>query len=273
MPGDRVQVRAMLSYVGTGTAAGLGQIVFQPVVTNWTDQDTLVTREVWGSIGGPPDGVDRWTTRVRPPPDFPDTYPFGRPLPWWNSPTQSTYLRGHVGTGTAAGLLRIAQAHVTNWIGQGPTSGPGTNNNFSGGGGVEAYQIANPARLPTDPPFDTRSVNILLFTFAFDVGPGVRDMVVSTPPNAFNHSLQSGQWVPNIRWFASINEATPSIQTSAYSTQAIVHVVPAPATLALVAWGVLQRARRRRQCVPGPGPAGGRASPSPGARGSPAGLA
>ena len=45
---------------------------------------------------------------------------YGRVTPFGaNSTTTSTYLRGHVGTGTAAGLLRISRADVTNWIGAG----------------------------------------------------------------------------------------------------------------------------------------------------------
>jgi hypothetical protein len=165
LPGSRVEVRALVSYTGTGTVGGLGQIVFQPIVSAWGAGDVLMTNDLTGQTGpvggiGPVGGTR--STPIGTVDNLPGVY--GRITPWGaNATTTSTFLRGHVGTGTAAGMLRIAQNHITNWIGVGATSGSTSNNNVNGGGGVSIAQIANPARLPSDPAFDNRSSNIVVF--------------------------------------------------------------------------------------------------------------
>jgi hypothetical protein len=250
LPGTRVEVRALVSYTGTGTVGGLGQIVFQPIVSNWGAGDALVTNSMTGQTG-PADGIGpvggTRSTPMGTVSNLPGVY--GRITPWGaNATSTSTYLRGHAGTGTAAGMLRIAQNHITNWIGVGATSGSTANNNQNGGGGVSIAQIASPARLTSDPPFDNRSSNILVFKFSFTLGadPSARTLSINTPENGFNRTLVSGQYVPNIRWFASEQEATPSIQTAAAAVAGNVNVVPTPGALALLGLGGLVAARRRR---------------------------
>jgi hypothetical protein len=250
LPGSRVEVRALVSYTGTGTVGGLGQIVFQPIVSAWGAGDVLMTNDLTGQTGpvggiGPVGGTR--STPIGTVDNLPGVY--GRITPWGaNATTTSTFLRGHVGTGTAAGMLRIAQNHITNWIGVGATSGSTSNNNVNGGGGVSIAQIANPARLPSDPAFDNRSSNIVVFKFSFTLGadPSARTLSIDTPANGFNQTLSNGQYIPNIRWFASENESTPSVQTAAASMAAAVRVVPAPGAMALLGLGGLVAARRRR---------------------------
>lgn len=250
-PGDTIQVRALASYIGSAsapTAGGLGQIVFQPVVSSWTGADTLITTAgTPGNNGVGPVGGTR-STPIGTVEDAPGQY--GRITPFGaNSTTTSTYLRGHVGTGTAAGLLRIARADVTNWIGVGATSGASAANNWNGGGGVSIAQIANPSRLPTDPAFNNGTSNLVVFKFSFLVGAGDgRSLVINTPDAGFNRTLSSGQYVPNIRWFANENEASASVQTAAVAEAATIRVVPVPApgAMALLGLGGLVAARRRR---------------------------
>jgi len=250
-PGTRVEVRALVSYTGTGTVGGLGQIAFQPVVSSWTAGDQLMTNSVLGSTG-PADGIGpvggSRSTPIGTVADAPGVY--GRVTPWGaNATNTSTFLRGHVGTGTAAGLLRIAQAHITNWIGAGATSGATANNNVNGGGGVSIAQIANPSRLATDPAFNNGTSNLVVFKFSFTVGAqDSRSMVITTPANGFNQTLASGVYVPNIRWFATENEASASVQVGAVTQDATIRVVPVPApgAMALLGLGGLVAARRRR---------------------------
>lgn len=250
-PGTRVEVRALVSYTGTGTVGGLGQIAFQPIVSNWTGADTLMTNDLTGQTGpvggiGPVGGTR--STPIGTVDNLPGVY--GRVTPWGaNATTTSTFLRGHVGTGTAAGLLRIAQAHITNWIGVGATSGATANNNVNGGGGVSIAQIANPSRTTSDPAFNNGSQNLITFKFSFTVSGANVDRVlgIDTPAAGFNQVLSSGQYVPNIRWFATETEATPSVQTAASTIPGSVHVVvPAPGAMALMGLGGLVAARRRR---------------------------
>lgn len=248
LPGTRIEVRALVSYTGTGTVGGLGQIVFQPVTNNWTAGDSLIyDGGSTGTNGIGPVGGTR-STPVGIVPDVPGVY--GRITPWGaNATTTSTFLRGFVGTGTAAGLMRIAQNHITNWIGAGATSGATANNNVNGGGGVSIAQIANPARVATDPPFNNGSSNLVVFKWSFVLSAATdsRTLTISTPQEGLNRTLSNGVYVPNIRWFATEQEATASVQTAASVVDANVRVVvPAPGALALMGLGGLVATRRRR---------------------------
>lgn len=254
LPGDTIEVRAVVSLLNGGNiAGGLKQIVFQPVVNGWTGADALVTQDIDGAGTSTSQGVGiiggaRSPTQNPGVADVPGAY--GRLSPWVaNATTTSTFLRGHVGTGTAAGMLRIAQNHITNWIGVGATSGSTANNNVNGGGGISIAQIANPSRLPTDPAFNNGTSNLVVFKFSFLVGAGDgRSLVINTPDAGFNRTLSSGQYVPNIRWFANENEASASVQTAAVAEAATIRVVPVPApgAMALLGLGGLVAARRRR---------------------------
>jgi len=250
-PGTRVEIRALVSYTGTGTVGGLGQMAFQPVVSNWTGADTLMTNDLTGQTG-PVGGIGPVGGTRSTPIGIVDNLPgvYGRITPWGaNATTTSTFLRGHIGTGTAAGLLRIAQAHITNWIGAGATSGATANNNVNGGGGVSIAQIANPSRLTSDPAFNNSTSNLIVFKFSFTVSGAAVDRVIGidTPANGFNQTLSGTTYIPNIRWFASETEATPSVQTAASTLPGSVHVVvPAPGAMALLGLGGLVATRRRR---------------------------
>lgn len=250
-PGTRIEVRALVSYVGTGTVGGLGQIVFQPVLSNWTSVDTLLTNGLLGIVGptgglGPIGGTR--STPIGTVADQPGLY--GRITPWGaNATTTSSFLRGHTGTGTASGLLRIAQSHITNWVGEGATSGATANNNVNGGGGVSIAQIASVSRTSSDPAFSTATQDIVVFKFSVTLGfPGYDRMLrIDTPADGFNRVLASGQYVPNIRWFASENEATPSVQSAAYAVPAFVTMIPTPGALWLAGAGAVAMGRRRRR--------------------------
>lgn len=250
-PGSSIQVRALLSYIGPGSAAGLGTVTFQPVVSNWTAADTLLTTAgTPGGMGVGPVGGTR-SNPIGTVDDLPGVW--GRITPFGSAAyNTSTYLRGHIGTGTAAGLLRIARADVTNWIGEGATSGVSASNNWNGGGGVNAGQIAFASRISTDPAFNSATQNVVVFKFGFTVSSATADRTlnITTPAAGIGRNTTAGTSYGQqyARWFASTGEVSPSLNGSVSLSDASIsiHVVPAPASLALIGLGGLVATRRRR---------------------------
>lgn len=246
-PGGTVQVRARVIWSGAEQVSGLSQLVFQPVVTGWTDSDRLITDPSSpGGMGIEP-GPGTGGTREPPPPGA-----YGRVDPFRaNSTSTSSFLRGHVGSGTASGLLRIAQAYVTNWIGEGPTSGAGAINNLNGNGGVSVAQIAPGTRLPTDPPSNLEN-DVVVLKFGYVVGQDganyVRDMVIDTPLAGLGHETNNATGHYGdlyAAWFTSSTAAQGTRFYADVGTElAVVHVVPAPGTVMLM--GLVAARRRRR---------------------------
>src|SRR5262245_56459046 len=173
-PGDTVQVRARVQLAGGGAAGGIASMVFQPVVRNVVGADAIVQQGPLPGQVGPFGG--NFTTPSGGVPDAPGVY--GRIFPFCGTATTSTnYIRSHLGTGTAAGMIRIAQAQITNWIGEGPTSGTGAINNVKGGGGVNISQAFNSTVLVVE-------TDVIVFKFGIELdaaGPSSRALTVTTP--------------------------------------------------------------------------------------------
>lgn len=241
LPGTAIQVRARVIYSGQTPVFGLSQIVFQPIVSNWAD--TLATSGAGAGQIGPVGG-----SRTTPLGTVDDASgAFGRITPFGaNAVNTSTYVRGHVGTGANAGMLRIAQANITNWIG----SGTGANNQ-TGVAGVSVAQIAPGTRLPTDPAYnDSNDVVVFKFGFTLNSSSAARTLGIDTPAGGLGTETSAttghlGEVYAS--WFTSSTAAQGTRLYGSVGTEgASVNVVPAPGALALVGLGGLVATRRRR---------------------------
>lgn len=248
LPGETVRVRTLISYVGPGTAAGVSLLIFQPVVSNWHATDALLNSENQPTLertirdsGDIPPFGERF---------YPDAGTWGR-IRELHAITlnTSTFLRGHLGTGTAAGLLRISRAEVTNWIGEGPSTGTGSNNNWNGGGGVPLAQIANPSRISTDPLFfgETQNAEVFGFALRLDGAADPRTLSVTTPAAGIGKVTQAGAnfGEQDARWFATTTEVLSSLRGGVEVIDAQINVIPAPG--GLLGFGLLSFIAARRR--------------------------
>lgn len=254
--GEQVEVRAVISFIGTIQVFGLGATNFQPIVSNWSTVDAVVTTPgTPGNQGiGPVGGL--LTDPVGYVNDLPGVY--GRISPWAEGfTTTSNFYRGHVHTGGSGGApagtwLRIARNDVTNWVGVGPVSGTGAVNNTNGHGGVNIGQgtigVDRDSRYPAQ---NNNTANLVVFKFGFILGTGTpaRTMVITTPPAGLLHSSDPDTYgQPNTRWFTDPNQQTPGLHRSDVAVlNAIVQVVPSPGAIGLLAWAWLAAARRTRR--------------------------
>lgn len=272
-PGQTVQVLVTVDYTGTSTAvAGFGSANFQPTVSNWHGSDTLLPLRQGGNTN-PADG-----SGVIQPQFYtgtsagsgthisagyvPGTY--GRVNPMGRTFLDgATALQGFVHVnpdGSGNTYLRIAQASNPGWI--------GTAGNTSGGSGVNAAQLYVVGRTTSDPDFwgnrdtvydpsigwdvtsrdpanDVRRVGVELFRFAFTLGANdaAGDMVVDAPLAGQQINANGLRY---IGYFSSSSQSAPGTQLQAAVQTGVVHIVPTPASLALLGLGGLAVGRRRR---------------------------
>lgn len=258
LPGDRIEVRAVVS-TPNPAAIGLSQVIYQPIVAGWGAADVLLTNSSLGLSGAGyrPDGVGPYGTMFTTPPSYVQDQPgvYGRISPFGGGiTTTSSYLRGHTHAIGGQTYLRIAQNHVTNWIGVGPTSGTAQSNNFNGGGGVLSYQ----PHLGPEPPRDTRypppslgTQNIVTFKFSFVAGSisDSHSLVITTPPEGIGGHYVSGIFVRDAMWFAGTSEIVGSIHESVSVVDATISVPAAPSLAAPFALIVMGGRRRRAACA------------------------
>jgi uncharacterized protein (TIGR03382 family) len=238
-PGTQVMARALVTYTGTAAPLGLASFVFQPTVSNAVAGDAMSAfiNGGAGSNTSTPSGVISGGQLT-------DTSSFGRVSPWGRSALTSTNaIRGFFHTnpnGDNVNYLRIAQTQITSWIG-----GAG---NTTGGSGVPLAQLANVGRTTLDPAFNGSLANIYVFKFGFTTDAGVtaeRNMVIDAPLAGFgNRNTTTGD--REVYWWGDMNENTGSIRGTALVTTATAHIVPTPASLALLGLGGLAIGRRRR---------------------------
>lgn len=255
-PTDTVEVRVRAVYTGTTPVGGLAQVIFSPVMSNWQGAaftgngaagDNVIVQTqgaVTNTIG--PFGGTRTTPIGSVDANGSD---YGRVTPFASASNSSTsYYRGFVGTGANAGLMRISQAHITNWIGAGATSGSNSINNVSGRGGVNTGQLAGSLRNTSDPAFNS-GTDVVVFRFGLTLSnnTAVRTLNVNTPVAGLGKQLVGG--VPgdaDFLWYLDGTGTATTRTTQVALEGANINVVPAPAALALLGLGGLAAARRRR---------------------------
>ncbi|MFA6045490.1 MAG: hypothetical protein WC718_10935, partial [Phycisphaerales bacterium] len=194
LPGTQIQVRTRVIWSGSTPVYGLSQVVFQPIVSSWTMADHLETtagtpanpNNQSNPSGSGPGGVGKLGSVLTFPrgdvPDVPGAW--GRVTPFaFVALSTSTYLRGFLSGGTAAGLLRIAQARATNWIGVGPTSGAPGANNWNGGAGVNVAQVSPASAGSNGFPAFLPGTDVVVFKFGFTLGSSsaARTLGIDTP--------------------------------------------------------------------------------------------
>jgi hypothetical protein len=153
--------------------------------------------------------------------------------------TTSTTARAFYGSGTAAGLARIAQARATNWFG----TGTGLNNS-TGAGGVGIAQ-AHPT-LVAGYPINTLgngddNGGEYVFQFAIVVGNGFNRSITISTLSSFAQTLGF------VQWFGSETNGNDTFTTAATTVNGTINVVPTPASIALLGLGGLVAGRRSRR--------------------------
>lgn len=254
MPGSRIEVRAIVGTTTVSGPVGLNEIIYQPVVSSWSPADDLLTNSDLG-LSGPgylPSGIGLHGSSTTTPPAYVPDQPgvYGRITPFAAVFTStSSYIRGHTHTVGGVSYLRIAQNHITNWIGVGATSGTASANNFNGGGGVNSAQGRLDRYLtdPRYPPSVIGTTNILLFKFGFVLSPQTdpRTMTISTPAEGIGGAYTNGVFQRFARWYEAPDIIVGHIRESVTVFDAVI-TVPTPALLA-PATTILAIARRRRR--------------------------
>ncbi len=241
LPGDSIDIRVRVSYIGTQSPLGLGAIMYQPTVSNW--DMTGVSRDTFSPIalGNGDAAVDGPYGSV---PDAPGQYGriFGFARARNDGIGTNTVPRdvGHEQVHNGVSYLRIAKSNATTW--QAGSSSP------TGAAGIDTAQFTPGVRPATALPFDTRLTDIVVFKFniILSADVSVRDMTATTPPELLAY-WDSGFTQARARWVANTTEVTGSIRGEYEVIPGVIHVVPAPAGCTLVACaGALALARRRR---------------------------
>ena len=240
-PGITVQVRASVTYQGNGSTqipTAFSFLTWQPTASNWATQDELLPFADRGNNlnGG----------AVTDQPGMPA--PYGRIIPFASTgPTSSDPYRGHVQNAGGVNYLRIARTSITNWVGQGATSGTTASNNFNGAGGVANVQKSAGNVNPTvDPPFQRGITDIVIFKFALRLEPTAlsRQVEIGAPTDGMSRNTASG--AREASWFSGDGDNSGTIKAQVIVDGAMITVLPGPASIAMLGLAFTFVPRRRR---------------------------
>lgn len=235
-----VQCRLVVSYVTSQRTRpiGLASLFVQPTVSSWRAGDQLLPFAATGTNntgGSVPDlaGLNA---------------PYGRISPFASSgPGETDPYIGHVQNIRGTQYLRIARSSITNWVGQGPTTGAGAANNTNGSGGLAISQRAFGNVTPDDPPFRSGSRDLVVFKFAVLLAEAARGrlMSVSAPIESLTRDFQTGE--RGVTWYADPGDTFGQTRTPAVINSASIRVIPGPGVAlgGLVGLGLWATGRRR----------------------------
>ncbi len=275
-PGQTVQVLVTVSYTGTAsTVAGFASANFQPTVSNWHAGDTLLPLRQGGNTlpadgsgmiqpqfySGSTTGVGTPVTAAYVAGTYGRVAPMGRTFLDGANALQGFVHNNPDGTGNT--YLRIAQAVAPMWIGEA--------GNTSGGSGVNVAQLYVVGRTEADPAFwgnrevdwadpddhtagfvagnriaanDVRRTNVEVFRFAFTLGASdTGDMIVDAP---LGGQQDTGGGLRGVGYFNNVANTNAGLYAQVVVQTGTVHIVPTPASLALLGLGGLVVGRRRR---------------------------
>jgi uncharacterized protein (TIGR03382 family) len=237
-PGTTVQFRYKVSFNLNGTTAtptGFASLTFQPTVSNWGGTDTL---NAFATSGNNTNGGAVTEASGQ----------FGRIIPFASTgATTSDPYRGHTQTVSGTNFLRIARTTITNWVGQGLTSGTSAANNFNGAGGLACVQKAFSLVVPgTDPAFNSAISNVVIAKFSMTLGgdAAARVLTVSAPTDGMSRNTTTG--AREASWFTSNSDNFGALKGTVQVADATLTIVPAPGAMALLGMGGLVALRRRR---------------------------
>jgi hypothetical protein len=212
-------------------AVALNTANFQPTVSNWTPQDSVVLGATSGNFS------------VAADPTFETGNQFGRvaAFAFPNITTPNT-LKGHY----AGSTLRIAQQTVTNAPGAGVTF-----NNVNGSGGIPIAQIIGGPARPVGSPDVVSGTSVVVYGLQITLGADNSDRNLDDVIRDVRLGARSFSTGGATRWFtvpelaagsptASINEG-PAVSFDAY-----INIVPTPVSLAIIGLGGVVAGRRRR---------------------------
>ncbi len=234
----RVLMRATVTFVGDGEPAPLGfaSLTWQPVISGWNDaRDEVLpwanrgTNTTNGSVPDAP-GMDG---------------PFGRISPFAAvGPATGDEYRNHTHVIRGIPYLRLARVAITNWVGEGPTSGTSAFNNFNGSGGLASSQKSWNNVGIRDPIFSTATSQVPLLKLGLNIAGGAgRTLVIDAPQEGLTRNSMTGE--REAAWFANQTDNFGQIKTAVRVERARIYVIPSPATL--VAPLVLCAFRRTRR--------------------------
>jgi hypothetical protein len=244
LPGDTIEVRVRIAYDGTTPIFGLNSAYLQPVLAGSfglapgsdrliTDPDTFIGPQTGSNNSTPLGSVPGEAGQYGRVGSFGGLY---IDVGLGNSP------RAFYGSGTTAGLARISQSRVTNWIGRGNGL-----NNSNGAGGIPIVQL-HPGFGATFNPWGNGDDDDgeYVFQFGFIVGEGTDRSISIETGLVYGAVPGSGSGTGRISWYTSPDVVNQSIQTEATTIPGYVQVIPAPGAIGLLAGVALVAARRRR---------------------------
>jgi hypothetical protein len=218
-PGDLVRARAVVFYTGSATPVGLSALAFQATVSEWDSTGPSVDT-AWVFTSGSTE-IPPYTCEVQ---DQTEPLRFGRVRPFNRCPLNGgSLVEGYVHVGGSGGApegswLRIAHVQTTAWM--------GAAGNTSGNGGIPIGQLSNVGRVGSDPPFEGRVTDLVVYKFGvvLSADNAGRMMVVDSPAAGLG-AYNAGTGVREVSWFGGMEETTGSIRGSATSIPATIQVM------------------------------------------------
>lgn len=240
-PGTVVDIRAVVSFVAndsTTVPIGLAALNMQPTISNWTPQSQLRPFAASGNnLNG---GAVVFTNTT--------SGPYGRSVPFGaTGPTTVDPYMGHTQTVSGTSYLRLARSTITNWVGQGVTTGSDAANNFNGAGGIVLAQKSVGQRTAQDPAFSFQLTDLVVFKFSVLVSSldPVNEMTVDAPLEGLIRNAATGSRAAS--WFTAPSDNFGSLKADISVSTATILQVPAPSTaLGLLGAVSAFNIRRRR---------------------------